>query len=150
MVQLKSVLVVIIKNSVSLNYNTLNTDPVNYLLLIAFTVDIQEDSLQVKSFCGSKRKCLLGGYMNSKKSEIFDTKTTNINGKYYLSIILKETEKMVVGTIVNDRSEISAAYKDLFRTLDTCGWDSKMAQSSRQRNQSERTSVKHYWNSFTE
>lgn len=54
MVQLKSVLVVIIKNSVSLNYNTLNTDPVNYLLLIAFTVDIQEDSLKVKSFYGEQ------------------------------------------------------------------------------------------------
>lgn len=83
-----------------------------------------------------------------KQEEIFDTKTTNINGKYYCAIILKETGKMIVGAIVEDRLDITPAYKDLFRTLDKCGWCSNMAYSSRYRKQSERKGVKHYWGTF--
>lgn len=37
-------------------------------------------------------------------------------------------------TSVNDRMEISSAFKGMLRMLDKCGYDSKMAHSSRHRN----------------
>lgn len=77
--------------------------------------------------------------------EPFSTKTTNLgNGLFGCRVF--NNDKLVVELRV-PKSLISCAYRDMFRTLDKLGFDSKMAHASRMRgkNHVSLTGYKYIW-----
>lgn len=63
--------------------------------------------------------------------EPFSTKTTSLGNRLYGCRVFNNG-KVIVELRV-PRSLISSAYREMFRTLDKLGYDSKMAHSSRMR-----------------
>lgn len=64
--------------------------------------------------------------------EKFDTKVTKLKQSLWGCRVLLDGEP-VVEVRVTDHSDIQPAFKDMFRTLDKLGADSKMANRSRHR-----------------
>jgi hypothetical protein len=64
-------------------------------------------------------------------SEIFSTKVTWLGKKY--GVRLFKEGKPVLEVRVKTRMGIQPAIKDMLRTMNKLGWDSKMAHASRHR-----------------
>jgi hypothetical protein len=82
--------------------------------------------------------------------ERFDTKTTRLgNNLYGCRIINTQTGTWIVEAQVK-KQEIPAAFAELLRTLDKCGYDSPMASASRNRaKNTPLQSIKFIWNNQT-
>lgn len=77
--------------------------------------------------------------------ETLETKTTYLgNGLYGCRVINSATKKPIVELRVQ-KHLISAAYYDMLRTLDKCGYDSKMASASRHRGKNHVVNAKYIW-----
>ena len=64
---------------------------------------------------------------------IFDTKVTNIDGRYHCLVYKIETKEPIVEAIVDDKCDIGPAFRCLLRTLNKCGWQCPLCISAHRR-----------------
>ena len=66
------------------------------------------------------------------KNTEYSTKTTNL-GKAGIGCRIFRNDKLIDETIVEDKSEIGKAFKEMFRMIDKCGGGDKFTHSVRHR-----------------